>query len=208
MKRFKKFFVILFFLVHAVYPQDYLSSLEKNVLDEMNLARTNPKKYAEILQNELQYYDGKLIQKENRIAMRTREGKAAVKEAIAALLKTAALSPLAASAGMSLGARDHARDQSSGGTGHSGSDGSSPYNRINRYGKWQKTAGENISYGYNDGREVVLQLLIDDGVPSRGHRKNILNGQFAVTGIACGEHKTYKHLCVITYAGGFSEKKK
>ena len=107
---------------------------------------------------------------------------------------------------MSKAARDHVNDQKdSGEVGHTGSDKSSPFERMNRYGSWQSTAGENISYGKNTGKEVVLQLFIDDGVKSRGHRKNILNPAFKVTGIACGPHKRYRHSCTITYSGGYNE---
>ncbi len=184
----------------------YLSKVERDVVSEMNLARTRPKEYAEKLKKHLAYYDGNLLRLPGRIPIRTREGKPAVQEAINYLLKVSPVGSLRPSRGMSLAAKDHVRDQASGKTGHYGSDGSSPFQRMNRYGKWNSTAGENIDYGNDTGELIVMALIIDDGVAGRGHRKNIFNRYFRVTGVAAGTHRVYRHMCVITYAGDYAEK--
>jgi len=51
---------------------------------------------------------------------------------------------------------------------------------------------------------VVLQLLIDDGVPSRGHRTNIFDASFIETGIASGPHKVYEMMSTLNYASNFT----
>jgi uncharacterized protein YkwD len=65
---------------------------------------------------------------------------------------------------------------------------------------------ENIAYGENPAREVVLQLLIDDGVYDRGHRNNLLDPQWTVAGVACGPHRDYRQICVMDYAAGYAER--
>jgi len=41
-------------------------------------------------------------------------------------------------------------------TGHSGTDGSKPWDRLKRYGEWGGQVGENIAYGVNDAQEYIL----------------------------------------------------
>jgi uncharacterized protein YkwD len=79
---------------------------------------------------------------------------------------------------------------------------------MNRYGTWQYTAAENISYGDNDARGVLIQLIVDDGTPNRGHRSNIFNADYRYVGLACGPHSHFGLMCVMDFAGGYVESTK
>ena len=186
---------------------DYLSAIAKDVVLELNRVRADPKGYAERhLVPRRSRFDGRVYRMSERVRIRTHEGVAALEEAIEALRGTAPRPVLQPSAALSRAARDHVRDSGPGGRlGHAGSDGSSPRDRIERHGQWQHRFGENIAYGISDAREIVIQLLIDDGVPDRGHRRNILEPGFRVVGTHFGPHAQYERMLVMDFAGGMAE---
>lgn len=162
------------------------------VIRELNLARENPKLYATFAAESRPFH---MI-----------EHGLAVDEAVRFLNKARPLPPLTLSPGMCRAAADHCVEQVAGQLGHDGNDHSSPGQRISRYGSWTSSWGENISYSQKTARGVVLALIIDDGVRSRGHRKNIFNPKFNYAGAASGAHARYRTVCTIDFAGGYAER--
>ena len=187
---------------------NYLTGIEKDVILEMNMVRTNPKKYAELyIRPRLRYFNGKNYSVPGQITIITNEGASAVNSCITALNRANAVGILTPELGLSLAAKDHVLDQSrTGQTGHNGSDRSTPETRMKRYGVFGRsfTLGENIAYGDTTGRDIVCSLLIDDGVPTRGHRTNIMNRAFTQTGVSFGTHTQYRTSSTITYANGYT----
>ena len=108
---------------------------------------------------------------------------------------------LAESAPLDLAADDLVKEQGPrGGRGHVSLDGSQPWTRMQRYATGLTGFGEANAYGPTDARSVVIGLLVDDGVPSRAHRQNLLNPVFRYASVGCGRHATYKEMCVIDLA--------
>jgi uncharacterized protein YkwD len=181
-----------------------LSKIEQDIVTETNRVRNNPQSYIQVMNDWKKKFNGKNARISDRTYLKTQEGTPAIDEAINYLKTAKPLPKLTISSGMSKASKDHVQDQGkTGEVGHNGSDKSTPFDRLNRHGKWQIIAGENISYGPNTGLAVVRDLIIDDGVSDRGHRHNIFQPKFRVIGVSCGPHKTYRIICVMTYAGGY-----
>lgn len=189
---------------------EYLTGNEKGVILEINKLRSNPVAYAEkYLEPMLSMYRGKILYMPGNDPIITKEGITALRDAIKALKAASPAPPILPDPGLTKASRDHQKDQSkTGQIGHKGSNGSSMSHRIERYVEWDKKIAENIFYGDPDAKSVVLHLVIDDGVPGRGHRINFLDPDFRYIGVSCGTHKVYRYLCVMNFAGGFRLTKK
>ncbi|HEX5380116.1 MAG TPA: CAP domain-containing protein [Phenylobacterium sp.] len=161
------------------------AGLDDAVMAELNFARTHPSDYA----RELRETDDVGA-----------EDPEAVDEAIAFLRRQSPLPPLRSDNRLAAAAMAHTAIQGpQGRVGHDGSGGLGP--RLQRHGVWAGLAAENISYGYRDPRDVIRQLVVDSGVPGRGHRTNIFGRAFQAAGVACGPHSVYGSMCVIDFAG-------
>ena len=179
------------------------------LLVEINFARSNPKQYAKLLKEKLQYFDGNYYKEPGQITLITTEGAAAYQEAINFLESVEFMPEYTLSSGLCKACLDHANDQGpKGALGHTGSDGSSPWDRMARYGKASGSKAENISYGCATARDVIIQLIVDDGVVSRGHRDNIFDKKLLVIGFASNSHKKYEFMTVMDFASSFQEKSK
>ena len=181
--------------------------LAREIHAETNLVRRDPAAYAVHLEQLVPQFEGNVLQRPGRPYLRTEEGETAVHEAIAALRSRRPAGPLRWSRGLAGAAGDHVRDQGPiGGLEHHGTDGSDPARRAERRGRWVGGIAENMAFGENPARQVVIQLLIDDGVPDRGHRDNMLDPRWTVEGVACGPHRVYRQICVMNYAVNYVER--
>ncbi len=175
----------------------YLTEEEKKVILYINLARLDGKRFAKDFGSSYMELTG--IAASNSYAISFYDDLSKVKglqmlEPLQALCEAAAY---------------HAEDLGKHGlTGHDSSDGTSFGDRIRRFlpsaGYWL----ENCSFGtYNSIAIVaVMQLLVDNNVPSLGHRKNILNAEMTHVGVAIRPHQsTYKYGCVQDFAGRMKE---
>ena len=171
---------------------------ESGVFTELNRFRSDPAAYTKFLQDYRPRFDGKLLvsDDDSEIDIMTNEGVAAVDEAIRELRREKPLFELTWSDTLARGAADHVAAQSrSGAVGHY-TNGRGPGERMKARGGGPYV-NEVITYGHHSPAGVVDQLLIDDGVPDRGHRHSLLRAEHRYAGVACGTHKVHRTMCVI-----------
>ena len=184
-----------------------LSTYEKQLFDEINYARMNPQEYLKALELFKRNYRGKEIHYPEGGVLVTGEGVAALDDAIGFVRKLKPLPPLDLRSGMVKAAKVHVEDLvSSGNSGHRGSDGSQPGQRLDRFGRWDEEYGENIVYESRTPRYDVIGMIIDDGTANRGHRENLFAEDFRVAGVASGKRPGGATLAVVTFAVGYTDK--
>lgn len=60
---------------------------------------------------------------------------------------------------------------------------------------------ENCDYGSERALDIVMSLLIDEGIPDFGHRKNILDPNYKFIGVSIQPHKKHGVNCVMDFGG-------
>ncbi|MBX7174619.1 MAG: hypothetical protein K1X72_26830 [Pyrinomonadaceae bacterium] len=203
-----KSFLWLSFLIclfsNLSFAQDE-AQIEQEILKELNQIRTDPQSYIPYLEEYKKQFNGTNVEYQGA-TMATSEGAKAVDEAIKFLQKQSKLEAFTYSAGLTKPARlqltDLLEDYS---LGHIGKDKSTAPQRIGRFGKGGKLYGENVIDVFKTPRDIVMMLIVDDGVKSRGHRKNIFNKTFKLAGVAHGSNDSGGHVTVIVFADKFIE---
>jgi uncharacterized protein YkwD len=167
------------------------ASFEEEVLRELNRVRANPAALAQ----ELRETAGERAKGWDLSA-----DPRALDEAVEFLARQAPLPALQTDGRLAEAALEHAAVQ--GPTGELGHGETGALGRrIRGRGLWAGLSGETISYGQATPGDVVRQLIVDFGVPDRGHRQMIFSQGFEIAGVACGPHKAYGSMCVIDLAG-------
>jgi hypothetical protein len=168
---------------------DYLDDTARRVIQLINLARMDGAKFLSIFDKELT----------DHVAPRDQEYLSSLR---LDLLHLRPLHPLKPHPALTQSAAAHAEDLGKVGMiGHNSSDGTVFTDRIKNYLKDAITTGENCDYGNDDPFEIVFDLLIDTGVPSHGHRKNILDDDYTHVGVATRPHIKFGFNHVMDFAG-------
>ena len=190
----------------------YMAEMERQMIYEINRVRSNPRSYIQYLQpmlNEatttLKKYgkgyknysvtftttsnNGKTVETTDTTwHYATEEQVKALTTLINELKKLKRLTVLKPDSGIYSAATKHAKDQNEHDWKlmHTGSDGSEPWDRILTFSPTMSFGNENIAGNSMEivtAREIVIQLLVDSGIPGYGHRYNLLDP--AWTYVAC-----------------------
>lgn len=159
-----------FLLLNSLYQT--LEKEEKDLFYWVNVLRSNPSGFGKTLIQPflLQFPEAN-----------SSYSKSLLKE----LEKCSSLPMVEPSSALMKASKRHASDLSlhQNGISHTSSDGRSFQMRMSDAGI-VNCAGENIYEGNKDALFAVIILLIDQGVPNKGHRLTLLNPQFNQMGVA------------------------
>lgn len=162
---------------------EYLNEEEQKVILFMNMAR----------------HDGPLFEEtflRSYIQENSLENNSYIRSLQRDLKKTSGLAALIPEKDLTAVAQEHAlKTGEKGSTGHG--------NFKNRFdpllGNPYTQVGENCSYGYEQAIDIVISLLIDEGIKGLGHRKNILSTEFNSVGVALRPHRKFRINCVMDF---------
>jgi uncharacterized protein YkwD len=189
----------------AASELEALRALEDAIVDELNRLRSNPPAYAEDLAGFGKLYRGDTVTVPGYMAVRTREGTAAVDDAIAVITSIEPMPPVTRSPGLSRAARAYAYRLGHDGVLSHGGDSASPHDRMALYGRVRGMFAENVGAVYREARLMVLEQFVDDGVESRVHRYNMIGPMFRVVGVGCSPHPRYDVVCVMDFVEAYHE---
>jgi len=165
----------------------YLSDQEKKLIFYTNLCRLNPKLFGQTVLTDY-------LQKNPYRA----PSQAVLESLQKQLAETKTGTALAPDEQLCTIAHDFAKKMGEEGkTGHADFQ-----NRMKPVMNQYNHVGENCSYGNPNAIDAFISLLIDKSDPvNLGHRKNILDPAFTVTGVSGQSHKTYQWNYVVDFAG-------
>jgi hypothetical protein len=170
--------------------ENYLTEEEKKVVFYINLVRLNPELFGSTYLKT--YLDTSRFQKKSKWTSSIQKE----------LKSQKSLSVLYSAKDLFHEAENHSEDMGKKGKiGHNSSSGKSFKNRLKDFVKTYKSVGENCDYGNAQALNIVMSLLIDEGIENLGHRKNILHSDYRFIGVAIREHKKFRYNCVMDFGG-------
>lgn len=172
-----------------------MSNFNKELLDEINFLRTNPRRYSKKLAKYIDYFKDKVLYIPGTNAgVPTEEGAEAYKKAIDSLLKERRREPLIPSKGLCK-ISEMLVSEAQKDADNVGNIDIEKY--IKKMGTYKGCLSRIFEFGGETPEQVVINIVVSDGDPSRGQRQSLLNAEVKKIGIANGKHEDYGHITTL-----------
>ena len=166
------------------------------VIQELNTLRTNPKIYANYLQEEIKYFTGNLLKLPGENSnLRTQEGPAAYEEAINFLLNVKPVPPIEMHTSLFKIANEYLRDARN--VSYDNLETLDIDKYIQNYGSFQGKFSRMMDFGGTTPRRVITNLVTCDGDQTRGYRLSLFSKDFKFIGVASGPYPTYNRFTIL-----------
>jgi hypothetical protein len=180
----------------------YLSNEEKNIVMYMNLIRLDGEKfYYTFLEDYINSYNAKVRKYRNYNELRITRTNSYYTSLLKHLRGVKNLQMFYPDDKLTSLSRNHAQDLNRNNLDtHESSNGDKFSKRLSKYFP-NKAMSENIDFGYSNSLDIVCHLLLDCGVPSLGHRFNLLDQKYKLNtvGVSIQPHPSYTWCAVIDF---------
>jgi len=180
----------------------YLTNEEKNVVMYMNLIRIDGEKfYYTFLEDYINNYNAKVKQYRNYNELRIARNNSYYTSLLKHLKGIKNLPVFYPNHKLTALSRSHAQDLNRNNLDtHESSNGNTFSKRLSKYFP-NKAMSENIDFGFSNSLDIVCHLLLDCGVPSLGHRFNLLDQKIKLNtvGVSIQPHPSYSWCAVIDF---------
>ena len=184
-------------------------AIQKDLFIELNKLRQNPKSYIPLIEAEMNLLKKNNILKrtDSNLQIQTVEGKEAYLEAIKFLEHQQPVPILKEESRLSSAAMDLVKDIGNRGiVSHQDQYGQYVSERIEKYCEWDYSASEVIEVSSKNPQDILISLLVDDGLKKRPDRNTLFNSKYNYVGINCGMHTEYEIVTVIVFVGNIRQK--
>ena len=180
-------------------------SFDRELVDEVNNLRSDPKKFADKIKKYLDYFEGKVLKVPGRKAgIQTHEGPKAYEEAINYLSRQSPVEPLSPSKALFRISQDYLRKIQRKNASASDVDVDA---LIDKYGTYYGDLIYAADYGGLTPEEALIFLIVSDGDYNRRQRESLLSKSYKLIGGASGKHPMFQNCTVIFTCTEFENNK-
>ena len=184
-------------------------AIQRDLFIELNNLRKNPKSYIPLIELEMKSLkkNNILKKRDSNLQIQTVEGKDAYIEAINFLQNQEGVPPVKEESRLNSAALDLVKDIGTRGVvSHQDQYGQYVSERIEKYCEWDYSASEVIEVSSKNPQDILISLIVDDGLKNRPDRMTLFNPAYNFVGISCGMHSEYEIVTVIVFTGRIRKK--